>query len=53
LEKFRFKLFGNASFEIGGLNENGKVKKSNIPYRIDGVNGIFDPLITDPSWVRL
>ena len=51
---FKYRLFGNASFEIGSNDiQNGKIKKSSIHYRIDGINGALNPAFTAREWVQL
>ena len=61
LNGFRYNLFSNATFELGTSSiyeENGVQKFNPSPMqdgdkRIDGVNGIFSPEITDSSWTIL
>lgn len=54
VKNFKFQLFTNSSFEVGGLiDQDGMVSPSEIPHRIDGINGIFDKDITNKEWIAL
>lgn len=59
LKTFRFNLFSNATFEVGtskqDKNNNAYELESDRydNYRIDGVNGIENPLITNSRWVEV
>ena len=59
LKTFRFTLFSNATFEVGTaeqdkVNNTYKLESDRYEnYRIDGVNGIENPLITNSKWVEI
>ena len=54
IKDFKYKLFGNASFEVGSNDiQNGKIRKSSISYRIDGINGALNPAFTAKEWLQL
>ena len=55
LKTFRFTLYSNATFEVGTALQDRehniyKLEDKYDGYRIDGVNGIENPLITNPRW---
>jgi hypothetical protein len=58
LRDFKYTLFGNSSFEVGTKlideeNNTYQIDESFLGYRIDGVNGIENPAITNENWVEI